>query len=65
MVHLVRMLPLSTPRADSVAPEPRAEPIPALALGRCMRTMRVTRRQRRTSAMVKKPIKKVIIMVCI
>ena len=37
----------SPPKTDSAAPPPRAEPMPAFALGRCIRMIRTTRRQTR------------------
>jgi len=43
VVILVRTLADSPPKTLSAAPPPRADPIPALALGRCMRMMSTTR----------------------
>lgn len=42
-----RTLADSPPKTDSAAPPPRAEPMPAFALGRCIRMIRTTKRQTR------------------
>jgi len=47
VVSLERTLADSPPKTDSAAPPPRAEPMPAFALGRCIRMIRTTRRQTR------------------
>lgn len=65
MVHRVRILPLSTPRVDSAMPPASAEPMPELLLARCIRIARTKNKQRKTSPIVNKPIKKFAIMDCI
>ena len=47
VVILERTLADSPPKTDSAAPPPRAEPMPALADGRCIRMIRTTKRQTR------------------
>ena len=47
VVILERTLADSPPKTDSAAPPPRAEPMPALAEGRCIRMIRTTSRQTR------------------
>ena len=60
MVARVRILPVSAPNACSAAPPPSDEPMPAFALGRCMRTMSTMNKLRRTRATIPIPIRKSI-----
>jgi hypothetical protein len=50
VVIFERTLADSPPKTVSAAPPPRAAPMPALALGRCIRITRTTRMQTRKRA---------------